>query len=71
MQMDAEWTHCQIPGKESKRKSPTNRESNMLPTAFGRSHWIRYYQIMDIARGLEYLHSEHVGIIHGDLKGVS
>ncbi|KAI0728846.1 kinase-like domain-containing protein [Fomitopsis betulina] len=27
--------------------------------------------IMDIARGLEYLHSEHVGIIHGDLKGVN
>lgn len=28
------------------------------------------YQILDIAHGLEYLHSSAVGIIHGDLKGV-
>ncbi|KZT74067.1 kinase-like protein [Daedalea quercina L-15889] len=30
---------------------------------------IRPQLILDVARGLEYLHSDHVGIVHGDLKG--
>lgn len=53
-----------------KEKPDSDRRSlvNTCPFLHRHSHCIEFFEILDVALGLEYLH--HHGVIHGDLRDV-